>query len=205
VNSFGSDGSVSNNGQTPCGGSSSLFESGFEDDFDFFGGLSSSSGFGTPLDEQKDPWGVIPPQDPFSPLRQQDFSLSSASVQKLPDSSTIYKQSSDSSSSAVRPSSITSMPTIIRVKSGRPPTLPKLHEAASDQTSGISLFPFAARSQDSSHLVSNGEFDDDTDNWSPPMPSIPPPPLPPEALRELECDSPSSELHPWPVQLQVIL
>jgi hypothetical protein len=203
VNSFGSDGSVSNNGQTPCGGSSSLFESGFEDDFDFFGGLSSSSSFGTPLGEQNDPWSVVKSQDPFSPPRQQNFSVSSASAQKVTGNSTFYKQSNASSSSAVRSSSFTSMPTIIRPKPGRPPTLPKLSESAGDQTSGSS-FPFVTRSQGSSHLVPNGDSDDDTGKWSPPMPSIPPPPLPPEVLQELGSNGPSPELPARPFQFQVM-
>jgi hypothetical protein len=37
------------------------------------------------------------------------------------------------------------------------------------------------------------------------MPSSPPPPPPPEVLQELGFDSPSPELPPWPVQLQVML
>lgn len=206
VNSFGSDGSVSNGGQTPYGGSFSQFESGFEDDFDFFGGLSSSSSFGTAVDEQKDPWILVKPQDPFSPPRQQNISVASASVQKTVGNSAFYKHSSDSLSSAVRPSSITSLPTIIRARPGRQPALPKLSEAPGDQTSGISLIPFEARrSEDSSNLVPNGDSDDDTGNWSPPMPSSPPPPPPPEVLQELEFDGPSPELPPRPVQLQVML
>jgi hypothetical protein len=203
VNSFGSDGSVSNNGQTPCGGSSSLFESGFEDDFDFFGGLSSSSSFGTPLGEQNDPWSVVKPQDPFSPPKQQN-SVSSASVPKVTGSSAFFKQSNASSSGAVTSSSITSMPTIIRPKPGRPPALPKLRETAGDQTSGAS-FPFVTRSQDSSQLVPNGDSDEDTGKWSPPMPSIPPPPLPSEVLHELESNGPSSELPARPFQFQVMV
>ncbi|XP_023719829.1 SH3 domain-containing protein 19 isoform X3 [Cryptotermes secundus] len=199
VNSFGSDGSVSNGGQTPYGGSSSQFESGFEDDFDFFGGLSSSSSFGTAVDEQKDPWSLVKPQDPFSPPRQQNVSVASASVQQVVGSSAFYRQSSDSLSGAVRPSTITSLPTIIRARPGRHPTLPKLSEASGDQ----SLIPFEARSKDPSNLVPNGDSDDDIGNWSPPMPSIPPPPPPPEALQELEFDGPSPELPPRPVQLQV--
>jgi hypothetical protein len=203
VNSFGSDGSASNSGHTTYGGSSSLFESGFEDEFDFFGGLSSSSSLGTPLDKQKDPWSVIKPEDPFSPPKQQNFSVSSASIQKVTGNSTFYKQSSDNSSSAVRHSCITSMPTIIRAKPGRPPTLQKLNKASSDQTSDNSWFTFETKNQNSSHLMHNGDFDD-TGNWSPPMPSIPPPPLPPEALREVECDGPSPQLPPRPIQLQVM-
>lgn len=201
VNSFGSDGSVSNNGQTPYGGSSSFLESGFEDDFDFFGGLSSSSSFGTPLGEQNDPWSVVKPQDPFSPPKQQNFSVSSASVPKVTGNSTLYKQSNASSSGAVRSSSFTSMPTIIRPKPGRPPTLPKLNETAGDQTSGAS-FPFATRSHDSSHLVPNGDSDEDTGKRSPPMPSIPPPPLPPEVLQELDSNGSSPQLPARPFQFQ---
>jgi hypothetical protein len=204
VNSFGSDGSVSNNGQTPCGGSSSLFESGFEDDFDFFGGLSSSSSFVTPLGERNDPWSVVKPQDPFSPPRQQSFSLSSASVQRVTGNSAFYKQSNPSSSVTVGSSPITSMPTIIRPKPGRPPTLPRLSEPAGDQTSGAS-FPFVTRSRDSSHLVPNGDSDDDTGKWSPPMPSIPPPPLPPDVLQELDSNGPSPEVPARPFHFQVML
>jgi hypothetical protein len=204
VNSFGSDGSVSNNGHTPFGGSSSLFESGFEDDFDFFGGLSSSSSFGAPLDKQRDPWSVIKSEDLFLPSKQQNVSVSSASVQKVTGNSTLYKQSSDSSSSAVGLTCIKSMPTIIRAKPGRPPTLPKLNKASSDQTSDSSWFPFETKRQNSSHLVPNGDFDD-MSNWSPPMPSIPPPPLPPEVLQEMESGGPSPQLPPRPIQLQVIL
>ncbi|XP_021925347.1 zinc finger protein 865 isoform X2 [Zootermopsis nevadensis] len=202
VNSFGSDGSVSNNGHTPFGGSSSLFESGFEDDFDFFGGLTRSSSFGTPLDKQKDPWSVSKSEELFLPSKQQNFSVNSASVQKVAGNSTFYKQSSDSSSSAVRHSCISSMPTIIRAKPGRPPALPKLNKASSDQTSDISWFPLETKSQAFPHLVPIRDFDD-VGNWSPPMPSIPPPPPPPEALQELESDGPSPQLPPRPVHLQV--
>jgi len=203
VNSFGSDGSVSNNGQTPCGGSSSLFESGFEDDFDFFGGLSSSSSFGTPLGERNDPWSVKP-QDPFSPPRQQSFSVSSASVQKVTSNSTFYKQSNPSSSGAAGSSSITSRPTIIRPKPGRPPTLTRMSETAGDHTSDTS-FPFATKSQGSSHSVPNGDSDDDTGKWSPPMPSIPPPPPPADVLQELDSKGPSPELPARPFHFQVML
>ncbi|PSN37997.1 hypothetical protein C0J52_13518 [Blattella germanica] len=209
VNSFGSDGSMSNNGQTPGGGSSSLFESGFEDDFDFFGGLSSSSSFGTPLNDQKDPWSVSQPQDPFSPPRpQQSCPTAKGSVQKQTSNSTFFTQTT-----IVKSTSMTSMPTIIRAKPGRPPTLPRLSEATSDQNSGISLFPVAASrpslinqsissSQSVSCFASKKEVDDDVDNWSPPMPSIPPPPLPPEALLELESEGPPPVLPPRPVQFQ---
>lgn len=204
VNSFGSDGSVSNNGQTPCGGSSSLFESGFEDDFDFFGGLSSSSSFGTPLGERNDPWSVVKPQDPFSPPRQQSFSVSSASVQKVTGYSTFYKQSNPSSSGADGSSSVTSRPTIIRPKPGRPPILPRMSETAGDHTLGAS-FPFANRSQGSSHSVRNGDSDDDTGKWSPPMPSIPPPPPPADVLQDLDSNGPSPKLPARPFNLQVML
>lgn len=203
VNSFGSDGSVSNNGHTPFGRSSCLFENGFEDDFDFFGGLSSSSSFGTPLDKQKDPWGV-PKSDLVLPSKQQNFSVSSASVQKVTGSSTFYRQNCDGSSGTVRHSCITSMPTIIRAKPGRPSTLPKLNKVSSEQTSGNSWISFDTKSQESSHMVPNGDSDD-MGNWSPPMPSIPPPPPPPEALQELNSDGPSLQLHPLPTHLQVIL
>jgi hypothetical protein len=67
------------------------------------------------------------------------------------------------------------------------------------------LIPFETRSKNSSNFMPNGDPDDDTGNWSPPMPSSPPPPPPPEALRELECDGLSPELPPWSVHLQVIL
>ena len=204
VNSFGSDGSVSNNGQTPCGGSSSLFESGFEDDFDFFGGLSSSSSFGTPLGERNDPWSVVKPQDPFSPPRQQSFSVSSASVQKVTGNSAFYKQSNPSSSGAGGSSSITSMPTIIRPKPGRPPILPRMRETAGDRTSDPS-FPFVTKSRGSSHLVPIGDSDDDTGKWSPPMPSIPPPPPPANVLQELDSIGPSPELPAQPFHFQVML
>jgi len=204
VNSFGSDGSVSNNGQTPCGGSSSLFESGFEDDFDFFGGLSGSSSFGTPLGERNDPWSVVKPQDPFSPPRQQSFSVSSASVQKVTGNSAFYKQSNPSSSGAAGSSSITSMPTIIRPKPGRPPVLPRMRETAGDHTSGSS-FPFVTKSRGSSHLVPVGDSDDDTGKWSPPMPSIPPPPPPADVLQELDSNGPSPELPAQPFHFQVML
>lgn len=205
MNSFGSDGSVSNGGQTPYGGSSSQFESGFEDDFDFFGGLSSSSSISTAVDEQKDPWSLVKPQDPFSPPKQQNVSVASASVQKVVGNSAYYKQSSNSLSSAVRPPSLTSLPTIIRPRPGKQPALPKLSEAPGDQTSGISLIPFEARSQDCSNLVPHGDSDDDTGNWSPPVPSSSPPPPPHGVLHELEFDGPSPELPPRPVQLQVVL
>jgi hypothetical protein len=201
VNSFGSDGSVSNNGQTLYGGGSSLFESGFEDDFDFFGGLSSSSSFGTPLGERNDPWSVVKPQDPFSPPRQQSFSVSSASVQKITGNSAFYKQSNPSSSGSGGSSSITSRPTIIRPKPGRPPTLPRMRETAGDHTSGAS-FPFAASSRGSSYLVPNGDSDDDTGKWSPPMPSIPPPPLPADVLQESDSNGPSPELPAQPFHFQ---
>ncbi|XP_069677581.1 SH3 domain-containing protein 19-like isoform X2 [Periplaneta americana] len=200
VNSFGSDGSVSNNGHTPGGGSSSMFESGFEDDFDFFGGLSTSSSFSTPSSEQKDPWS-IQPQDPFSPPRQQTTS-SSAPTQKVTSNSTFYKQVV-SSSTVVKSTSFTSMPTIIRAKPGRPPTLPKVSEATSDQVSRISLFPVAVNRSTAKNHTTNGEYDDnDAGNWSPPMPSIPPPPLPPEALRELDIDGPPPVLPPRPLKFQ---
>ena len=197
VNSFGSDGSASNNGQTPGGGSSSLFESGFEDDFDFFGGLSSSSSFGTPLSEHKDPWSVAPPQDPFSPPKHQNSFTSNSTVQKQ---STTYTQTS-----VVKSTTLTSLPTIIRAKPGKQ-QLPKLSEASSDKRAGVSLPAANSRSIELSHLNSKQEVDDDEDdsgNCSPPMPSIPPPPLPPDALLELESAETPPVLPPRPAQLQV--
>ncbi|KAJ9594444.1 hypothetical protein L9F63_014129, partial [Diploptera punctata] len=188
VNSFGSDGSTSNNGHTTGGGGSSLFESGFEDDFDFFGGLSSSSSFGTPLSEQKDPWSVAAPQDPFSPPRQQNTST----VQKQSNSSTTFYTHSSTT--------LTSLPTIIRAKPGKQP-LPKLSDRRT-------LSAATNRSIELSRLSPKREIGDDDDdendsgNCSPPMPSIPPPPLPPEALLEMQSECSPPDLPPRPAHLQ---
>ncbi|GLH00036.1 Uncharacterized protein GBIM_06506 [Gryllus bimaculatus] len=198
VNSFGSDGSASNNGNTPSGGTASLFESGFEDDFDFFGGLSNNQ-VKTPISDQKDPWSVSP-QDPFSPPRAQESVSNAANTTWFNDSpgNEINKASSVG---ALKPPPVTSvMPTIIRAKPNRPSAPPKptqIKDAIKPANQGPLQNMLSLNNNtsvfDSSKpfsYTSENEKRDHSREWSPPMPSVPPPP-PPENVNS-EIDFPIS-------------
>ncbi|XP_066999342.2 uncharacterized protein [Anabrus simplex] len=207
VNSFGSDGSASNNGHTTIGSHASGFENGFEDDFDFFGGLSASNMKTPPVSDQKDPWSVS--WDPFSPPRQPQST-------EFPTNTTWFEEPSIESLRAtppiVKPPAVTStIPTIIRVKPNRPPALPKSvlgSQTKSSISSPISVpvtsppeIVINSSSSRTSTLSENFEFDVDTSDWSPPMPSIPPPPPPPEVLEEYDFQDPPN-IPPRPIQYQ---
>lgn len=155
VNSFGSDGN-SSGGPTPRTAPASLFESGFEDDFDFFGGLSSSNI--KPI-TQNDPWSMNKIQDPFSPLPQHSTSTTSSTKPA------VLTKSSSTTWFNDQPSNV--MPTIIRTKGPAPK--PKFQNRNNFAKS-----------------ISKETSRPENDDWSPPMPSIPPPPPPPEAFEDLD-------------------
>lgn len=71
MDSFGSDGN-SNPSVFTSSGSTSQTESAFEDDFDFFGALSSRKQL-----SDSDPWKVSCSQDPFGSLETNPFSKAS--------------------------------------------------------------------------------------------------------------------------------
>ncbi|XP_049806611.1 SH3 domain-containing protein 19 [Schistocerca nitens] len=193
VNSFGSDGSFSNN--TAIGGNASIFESGFEEDFDFW--LSTSTK--PQANEQNDPWKVTQ-QDPFSPppqTPQQMVHSASFPVQKLNTTSWF-----DELSKPIPPAPSTlksaplygSVPTIIRPKPNRSTQPPKLVQNGAPekkfQSHSIQHAFSALTLSDTSVKLNTRETEEtsdyeDQDDWEPPMPSIPPPPPPPEVVEEL--------------------
>lgn len=173
VNSCGSDGSYTNNVT-----SVSIFENGFEDDFDLFGSSLDKA-------EQGDPFSSTDVLDPFFPVPNKLTHSSTFPVEKASGSSSWFEELGKvldptplQSQPKLRPqSSFSSFPTIIRAKPNRPLAPP------------TKIFQEFAGGQDNL-LCTNidteeiGDFDDISD-WEPPMPTIPPPPPPPEAFQEL--------------------
>lgn len=194
VDSFGSDGN-SNPSVFTSSGNTSQTESGFEDDFDFFGGLSSQK------IARNDPWKLCSNQDPFSPpLTNAQFTSNSANGK--PSSKTVgnadffaFNDDGPTTQSQIpfslnnsNPSS--SMPTIIRAKPAKPPA-PRF--AQTNLAPTVTQFnakptPVKRTTVPYNEPVTldindawNDAFDDEP---SPPMPSIPPPAPPPQYLTE---------------------
>lgn len=166
VNSFGSD------GVTPCSSSSgntSNVESGFEDDFDFFGGLSNTRRIDST--QNKDPWNTT----------QEQRSKNPSPLTSQPDKKGTWVTFPSPSSSKKVTQSASAMPTIIRVKPDRPkpPNIQKTTPANVGMITNVFQ---------SVHITSSNSVyeDDDDDEWSssesPPMPTCPPPAPPPEVL-----------------------
>nr|CAD7462067.1 unnamed protein product [Timema tahoe] len=211
VNSFGSDGSNSNNGHTTMSGNSSQFESGFEDDFDFFG---NSNGTNIRPVLKSDPWSTAPAVDPFSPPIQ-------ATNQQKPEgkntaNSIFFVFNEDVNLQAKTKPNIpavimASAPTIIRAKPPRPLSGPTVKGVTTSNkqfiddtldswppiTSGSNCF--TTPNFPSFQSPESSGFDEE-DEWSPPMPSIPPPP-PPKEVFLIEKEVPP-HLPPRPLHLQ---
>nr|CAD7205111.1 unnamed protein product [Timema douglasi] len=211
VNSFGSDGSNSNNGHTTMSGNSSQFESGFEDDFDFFG---NSNGANIQPVLKSDAWSTAPARDPFSPPIQ------APNQQKTEGKNTansIFFVFNEDVNSQVKtkpniPAVIkASAPTIIRAKPPRPLSGPTVKGVTTSNKQFIddTLDSWPPITSGSNRLTTphfpsfqspeSSGFDEE-DEWSPPMPSIPPPP-PPKEVFLIEKEVPP-HLPPRPLHLQ---
>ncbi|OXU30074.1 hypothetical protein TSAR_017063 [Trichomalopsis sarcophagae] len=212
VDSFGSDGN-SNPSVFTSSGSTSQTESAFEDDFDFFGSLSSNK-----KNFVNDPWKVSCSQDPFGSLESNAFSK--ASSQQWPTSASSQQQEikeiGDSNFFAfndtspfdqpaqVPPAKPISMPTIIRPAKPRKSAAPqpKISTVANTSNSGIyssTRSTYAINNYSSAPRLTPKEptsWDDD-----PPMPAQPPPPPPPEYIAGLEDGLVENSARPYGVAL----
>ncbi|XP_046626901.1 SH3 domain-containing protein 19 isoform X1 [Neodiprion virginianus] len=188
VDSFGSDGN-SNPSVFTNSGNTSQTESGFEDDFDFFGGLSSQK------IPRNDPWKLSSSQDPFSPLWQNVAPANSCKSKTVGNSDFFAFNNETSNESQTPLSSVNSncsalMPTIIRAKPAKPPA-PKF--APTNLAPTVTQFTAkpvpmkrsAVPYNEPVTLDINAAWNDALeDEPSPPMPSIPPPAPPVEYLTE---------------------
>ena len=187
VDSFGSDGN-SNPSAFTSSGSTSQTESAFEDDFDFFGGLDSSRRV-----PQNDLSKLNSKQDPFSPIQSSRFN-NSDHVKQIGDAC-FFAFNDETTTANQMPSykpaasSNYQMPTIIRAKP-RKETIVKAAQNHSISTTCLTQDFFAGSKfapknvstlQESTTIDFNSQWQEEKGGSdSPPMPSIPPPTLPPE-------------------------
>ncbi|KAJ8678926.1 hypothetical protein QAD02_014713 [Eretmocerus hayati] len=219
VDSFGSDGN-SNPSVFTSSGSTSQTESAFEDDFDFFGSLSTSKKL-----NENDPWKVSCSQDPFGSLESNAFSktqqwtLTQNEIKEVGESNFFVQRdnspfdSQPATTAGSVPSKPFVMPTIIRPKSVAKKDSIKSNvnsvysspvKTSSYNTNNYSsaprLIPKAELDITTSEKL---DWDDDngTDSQSPPMPSLPPPPPPPEYIAGLEDGLVENSERPYGVAL----
>lgn len=188
VDSFGSDGN-SNPSAFTSSGNTSQTESGFEDDFDFFGGLSSQK------IPRNDPWKLSSGPDPFSPL---PITSNVKSTSKTVGNADFFAFNDDASIAAshtpfgtTNPNPMSLMPTIIRAKPAKPPA-PKFGQTnlaptvtqfnAKPVPAKRTAVPYNEPVTLDVNDAWNSAFGDEP---SPPMPSIPPPAPPPQYLIEV--------------------
>lgn len=204
VDSFGSDGN-SNPSAFTSSGNTSQTESAFEDDFDFFGGLSNQK------NTQNDPWKLSTNQDPFAPL-QNNSSNNYTGIKHVgntsffafgSDCSTENQMLSNKSTSNVAQS----MPTIIRARPIKP-CMTKNSEKNltpnADQfnvKSSVLLKNTMPLSEPMTLDVNNIWSNEFRDEPSPPMPSIPPPAPPSEYLTEFNEETTGSRESPYGIAL----
>lgn len=193
VDSFGSDGN-SNPSVFTSSGNTSQTESAFEDDFDFFGSLSSNK------TGNNDPWKVTNNQDPFSPLPSTNAN-SSISTKRIGDANFFaYNDSFPNNQSLFNPpvtNTVATMPTIIRARPPKPPAPKCLNRNLAPIVTDFNSSSATTSNFSNNHALSGGssavnfnpinEWPSFDDNPSPPMPSIPPPAPPSEYLQEIEA------------------
>lgn len=191
VDSFGSDGN-SNPSVFTGSGNTSQTESGFEDDFDFFGGLSSQKF------PQNDPWKVVSSNDPFSSIPNTTNNKSSSS--KTVGNSDFFAfnngitESQASSFSSVNSNSGSSMPTIIRAKPAKPPAPKFMQRNLAPTVTDFGKKPVPLKRNAVPYNkpvtldINDGWNDSFEEEPSPPMPSIPPPAPPPEYLNGIDTE-----------------
>ncbi|XP_043279681.1 uncharacterized protein B0303.7 isoform X2 [Venturia canescens] len=205
VDSFGSDGN-SNPSVFTSSGNTSQTESAFEDDFDFFGSLSSSK------TSSNDPWKVTSSHDPFSQLSSSNASTS-ISTKRIGDANFFaYNDTLPSNSTTFNPpvtNSVATMPTIIRARPPKPPApkclnrslAPIVTDFSHPSTSNFSNGNVPSGGSSGTTFNPINEWPDYDDNPSPPMPSIPPPAPPSEYLQEIEAPSNKTNAFPHGIAL----
>ncbi|XP_012251131.1 SH3 domain-containing protein 19 isoform X2 [Athalia rosae] len=185
VDSFGSDGN-SNRSVFTSSGNTSQTESGFEDDFDFFGGLSSQQ---LP---PNDPWNLCSIQDPFSPQPTPSVKKSGKTVgnSDFYAFNNHYLTESQVPISPANSNTGTIMPTIIRAKPAKPPAPKLMQSSLAPIVTQFNVKPVPVKrtavpySEPVTLNVNDAWNNEVTDEPSPPMPSIPPPAPPPQYLAE---------------------
>ncbi|XP_011494417.1 PREDICTED: uncharacterized protein B0303.7 [Ceratosolen solmsi marchali] len=218
VDSFGSDGN-SNPSLFVSSGSASQTESAFEDDFDFFGSLSSRKQQQQQQQQQQhqqqhsgDPWRISCSQDPFGSLESSATSskttanttssqpwpvTTSQRVKEVGDSSFFAFNDGGLFEQAQVPRKPFVMPTIIRgkpCKSSAPKPAPS---RIIPRSTNYSNAPRFHPSQEAS--FAKDFWDEEASSL--PMPSQPPPPPPPECIAELEDGLPENTERPYGVAL----
>ncbi|XP_043263549.1 uncharacterized protein B0303.7-like isoform X1 [Colletes gigas] len=204
VDSFGSDGN-SNPSVFTSSGNTSQTESGFEDDFDFFG-------ISTKKVQQNDPWQVNPVPDPFGPLEATNNHNASQSVKHVGDASFFAFNANNHFDQAPPNQACSktnrSMPTIIRAKPPKP-AAPKFLLKKMEQKINCTETEFDGFSKTTVPFTKSTTLDL-THSWPndfknspfPPMPTIPPPAPPSEYLREANNDElPINNKKPYGIAL----
>ncbi|XP_024946157.1 SH3 domain-containing protein 19 isoform X2 [Cephus cinctus] len=190
VDSFGSDGN-SNPSVITSSGNTSQTESAFEDDFDFFCGITNQKV------AQNDPWKINTVQDPFSSHQISNSSSTNSNTVKHVGEASFFTFNNDNCTMNEVPfnqpsSNMTQLtPTIIRAKPVKPPAPRSIQKNSSSNVDEFAIKPIPLpRSVVPCEPVTldfNSAWNDDlTDEPSPPMPSIPPPAPPTEFLKDLE-------------------
>ncbi|XP_015430068.1 PREDICTED: uncharacterized protein B0303.7 isoform X2 [Dufourea novaeangliae] len=201
IDSFGSDGN-SNPSVFTSSGNTSQTESGFEDDFDFFG-------MSTKKVTQNDPWHVNSVPDPFGPLEVANHNALQ-SVKYAGDVSFFAFNTNNhnqvpSNQACSKP--IQSMPTIIRAKPPKP-AAPKILPKKIGQNINHVESELKSLSKATVSFTKPVTLDlthswptDSKDSPSPPMPTIPPPAPPSEYLMEGSSDLLVNNKEPYGIAL----
>ncbi|KAH0546645.1 SH3 domain-containing protein 19-like isoform X1 [Cotesia glomerata] len=201
IDSFGSDGNSNPSVLTSSSGNTSQNESAFEDDFDFFGSLSKHT-------IQHDPWKQNTPFDSLSQKKIINTSLTNG-IKHVGESSFISYNNEQLFTPMSATNSVLTMPTIIRARPPKPPAPKLLTTTSLAPTVPNFNVPSSAPKVINSSCTFNENLTWPTSisatlsegNFSPPMPSIPPPSPPPEYLAQIECPTTQKKSKPQGVAL----